>query len=93
MSSPAIPRHLLKTAYLMYQDHMKKSGIDVDELMFISGAAAVVGIVVGTLDMGIREGTPTRDVISQLIEETDQYRAELLHLENQARERQRKMQR
>lgn len=82
-----IPAHLIKKAFEMYRFHTEGNGIEPDELQFVSGAAAMVGLLVGTLDVGIPEGTQSFDVLAQLVREVDKYRAEIAALEEQAKQR------
>jgi hypothetical protein len=58
-----------------------------DKLYFLGGFNAAIGVLVGTLPVGIPEGTHTVDVMAQLLEELGQYQKELLALEEQARKK------
>lgn len=82
-----IPPHLIKKSWEMYRFHSEGNGVEPDELQFVSGFAAAVGVLTGTLDLGIQEGTHTSDVMAQLIGEIDKYRAEIAALEEVARAR------
>lgn len=82
-----IPPHLIKKAWELYRFHSEGNGVEPDELQFVSGFSACMGVLVGTLDIGIPEGTLTIDVMTQLMAEVDKYRAEIAVLEEQARQR------
>lgn len=82
-----IPPHLIERVWDIYQTHTVGNGVEPDKLQFISGVGGVMGLLLGTVDVGIPEGTLTRDVMAQLMEELGQYRAEIAHLEEQARQR------
>jgi len=58
-----------------------------DKLYFLGGFNAAIGVLIGTLPVGIPEGTYTTDVMAQLLEELGQYQAELLALEEAARKK------
>lgn len=84
----AIPRHLIERAWDVYMTFMTDSGAPPpDKLYWLGGFNAAVGVLMGSLPVGIPEGTYTTDVMTQLIEELGQYRAELLTLEEAARKR------
>ncbi len=84
----AIPRHLIERSWEIYQHFMVHTGAPPpDKLYYLGGFAAAVAMLVGTLPVGIPEGTYTTDVMAQLIEELAQYRAELLTLEEAARKK------
>lgn len=84
----AIPRHLVERSWEIYQHFMADTGAPPpDKLYFLGGFSAAIGVLVGTIPVGIPEGTYTTDVMGQLIEELGQYRAELFALEEAARKK------
>jgi hypothetical protein len=84
----AIPRHLIERCWDVYSTFMVDTGSPPpDKLYWLGGFSACMGLLVGTIQVGIPEGTQTRDVMVQLIEELEQYRAELKTLEEAARKR------
>lgn len=85
--SKMIPPHLIERTWDIYQQHSNGNGVEPDKLQFLSGFAACMGVLVGTLDIGIPNGTQTRVVMHQLMLEIDKYRAEITALEEVARKR------
>ncbi len=84
----AIPRHLIERSWEIYQHFMVDTGAPPpDKLYFLGGFNAAIGVLIGTLPVGIPEGTYTTDVMAQLLEELGQYQAELLALEEAARKK------
>ena len=84
--SQAIPPHLIEQSWEIYLDFMRRAnpqaGLDPNQkLYYLGGFAAAIGVLVGTLDVGIPAGTATRDVISQIVnDEVPRYQAEIEHL-------------
>ena len=84
----AIPRHLIERAWEIYRHFMADTKAPPpDKLYWLGGFTAALGVLVGTIPVGIPEGTLTQDVMAQLLEELGQYRAELAALEEAARKR------
>ncbi len=82
-----IPAHLIKKSWEMYRFHSEGNGVEPDELQFVSGFAACMGVLTGSMDIGIPEGTLTIEVMAQLMDEVDKYRSEIAALEELARQR------
>jgi|SRR6266404_5976630 len=84
--SRSIPRHLIERSWEIYLEHMlsgdPNAGQDPNQkLYYLGGFAAAIGVLVGTLPVGIPEGTLTRDVLSQIINnEIPRYQAEIEQL-------------
>jgi hypothetical protein len=55
-----IPPHLIKRCWKLSRFHSEGNGIEPDELHFISGFAAAIDLLVGSLDVGIPEGQTAR---------------------------------
>lgn len=92
MSKPrAIPPHLIERSWEIYLDFMRRgdveAGLDPNQkLYYLGGFAAAIGVLVGTLPVGIPEGTATRDVIAQIVnDEIPRYQAEIVALSEAAR--------
>lgn len=84
---PAIPPHLIERAYDLYQTHSAGNGVEPDKLQFLCGVGALFGLLTGSIDVGIPEGTLSFDVLAQVSHELDKYRAEIAALEDEARRR------
>ena len=74
-----MPKHLIEQAWEQYRFHMLSTGApEPSKMHFLGGVAAALGVIVGTIDCGIPEGTPSRDVIAQLInDELPRYQREI----------------
>ena len=83
-----IPKHLIEQAWEMYLHHTRGNGLEPDKLNFLCGVASLHGILMGTLPVGIPEGTQTFDVMVAIQTELSKYRAEIAALEEQAKKRQ-----
>lgn len=85
----AIPPHLIERAWEVYLAHMTDTGAPPpDKLYWLGGFAAAIGVLIGSLEIGIPGGTPTNEVVNQIVNvELPKYQAELAHLEEQARKR------
>lgn len=89
----ALPNHMIEQAWEVYSDFThKQNGApqgETDKLHFLGGFAACIGVLVGTLDVGIEGGTPTQDVMSKLVnEEIPRYQSEIIALTEAAKRRQ-----
>lgn len=71
MKRGQIPPDLINRAWEVYADFTyRQNGCPVgttDKLHWISGFSTALAIITGGMDVGIPEGTPSVDVISQLI--------------------------
>lgn len=84
----AIPRHLIERAWEVYRSFMiDTKAPPPDKLYWLGGFSSAIAVLVGTLPIGIPDGTYTTDVMAQLLEELGQYRAELAALEEAARKK------
>lgn len=83
----SLPNHLIERGWEQYEFHTSGNGVEPDKLQFLSGVATAIGILAGSLDVGIPEGTHTIEVMAKMIEELSQYRSEIANLENEARRR------
>lgn len=89
--SRAIPPHLIERSWEIYIDFMKRdnpeAGLDANQkLYFLGGWAAAIGVLVGTLPVGIPEGTRTESVIAQIVNtEIPRYQSEIIGLSEAAR--------
>lgn len=80
-----IPPHLLEQAWEIYSEFTYKRNKCIpgpaDKMHFLGGVGAVIGLLIGTLDVGIPEGTPTSHVMAQLINvEIPRYQHEIAAL-------------
>ena len=83
-----IPRHLIERAWDVYMTFMTDTGAPPpNKLYWLGGFNAAVGLLVGTIQIGIPEGTPTRDVMIQLIEEIGTYSEQIEILEDLERKK------
>jgi hypothetical protein len=82
-----IPRRLIETVWNIYTSAMEGSGIETSKLDFICGVNACLGIMTGTMELGIPEHTDPTRLLVQLLEEVQTYRPELERLEEIARQR------
>lgn len=84
-----IPPHLIEQSWEQYCALSAGNGAPPpDKLSYLCGFAGAIGVLVGTVDCGIPQGTYMGDVIAQLLNvELPKYRAEIAHLEAEARRR------
>jgi hypothetical protein len=90
-NSRAIPPHLIERSWEIYLDFMKRdnpeAGLEANQkLYYLGGFAACIGVLVGTLPVGIPEGTRTQEVIAQIVnDEIPKYQSEIVALSEAAR--------
>jgi hypothetical protein len=82
-----IPSHLIEKSWEVYRSHSEGNGVEPDKLHYLCGFAAAIGVLIGSLDLGIPPGTLTHDVMAKLLHEISQYHAEIGNLEDLARRR------
>jgi len=70
---------------------MVGSNIEPSKLDYISGFGAAVGVLAGTMEVGIPPGANPTLLLMQLIEELSKFRTELAAYEQQARDRTERM--
>ena len=83
----SIPNHLIERSYDIYASHTAGNDVEPDKLQYLSGFAAAIGVLTGSLQVGIPEGTPSVEVMAALLKELDKYRSEIRALEDEARRR------
>lgn len=71
MKRGQIPPHLIERAWEVYSDFTyTMNGCPIgktDKLHWISGFSTALAVITGGMDLGIPEGTPSTDVMKQLI--------------------------
>jgi hypothetical protein len=66
---------LIDKGFEHYKMYLSGSGIDAEagKFFFLGGINTALGLLTGSLNVGIREGTPSRDVVAALIAELENY--------------------
>jgi hypothetical protein len=88
-----IPRDVVERAWSIYLGFMSRAdptaGTDPNQKMYwLGGFSAALGVLVGTLDVGISPGTLTKEVIDYLImKDIPEHREEIARLEIAAKAR------
>lgn len=77
-----IPPDLINRAWEVYSDFTyRQNGCPVgktDKLHWVSGFSTALAVITGAMDLGIRAGTPSADVIGHLIrKELPEFRDQL----------------
>ena len=70
-------RHMLEQAWELYSHHCLKDDIEPNEMHWLAGCASVIGILGGTIPVGIPPDTKTYAVFEALVEELRRYQAEI----------------
>lgn len=84
----SIPKNLIERAWEIYRHHTEGNGVQcgqIEKFHWLCGVTGCMGMLNGTLPVGIREGTLTFDVMVALQAEMDKYRAEISTIEELAR--------
>lgn len=87
----AIPHDLVNRMWEVYSDFTyRQNGCPVgstDKLHWLAGISTAIAAVTGAMDLGIPEGTPSIDVINQIMfEELPRYKDEIDRLVAQSKE-------
>jgi hypothetical protein len=84
----AMPRNMIEQAWEIYRHHTEGNGVqctDIEKFHWLCGFAGCLGVLNGTLPVGIREGTLTFEVAQALQNELELYRAKISELEVRAK--------
>lgn len=72
-------KHLIAQAWEQFESGLRGAGapqavIESSKSPFVGGFCSAIGVLVGSVNVGIPNGTPTRDVVSHLLGEMEQLR-------------------